>query len=294
MPRLLDLLSELGVHGTFFFCHGPDRSGRAIVNVLRQRGFLRKMIRTRALRMYGLRTALSGTLLPSPVIGARLGDVMRRARDEGHDVGLHGWDHRRWQDGLERLHDDEVAAEVSRAVESHARILGEPPRAFAAPGWMIDDRALLELERHDFDWTSSTRFGPPFFPVVDERPARMLEVPSTGPCPEEAMTRGGGEPLFPAALGEAGGGPEARRTHVYPAHAEVEGGILLAPFRSWLRERLAEGIGFVKLRSVVDEALAGDTAIIPRRRIERVTVTGRPALVSSGYPELAGESATPC
>ena len=48
VPRLLRALNEAGVTATFFVAMGPDNSGRAIVRVLRNPGFLKKMRRTRA------------------------------------------------------------------------------------------------------------------------------------------------------------------------------------------------------------------------------------------------------
>ena len=69
VPRLLDVLADAGVRATFYFAMGPDRSGLAVLNALRP-GFLRKMGRTGALQVYGWRTVLSGTLLPSRPIAA--------------------------------------------------------------------------------------------------------------------------------------------------------------------------------------------------------------------------------
>ena len=65
VPRLLRALTDLDVTATFLIAMGPDNAGRAIVRVLKNPGFLKKMRRTRAVSMYGLRTVLSGTLLPA-------------------------------------------------------------------------------------------------------------------------------------------------------------------------------------------------------------------------------------
>ena len=78
LPRLLDLFRDLDIRATFFFTYGPDCSGQAIWKCLRPGGFLRKMLRSRALRLYGWRTVLSGTLLPAPRIGQRCEPVLRQ------------------------------------------------------------------------------------------------------------------------------------------------------------------------------------------------------------------------
>src|SRR4029079_11768611 len=99
VPRLLDVMREEGVKATFYLSMGPDRSGLAVLNALRP-GFLRKMTRTGAARVYGLRTVLSGTLLPSRPIATAFPEIARRVRDEGHETGVHAWDHRKWQGRL--------------------------------------------------------------------------------------------------------------------------------------------------------------------------------------------------
>src|SRR5439155_9400430 len=66
IPRLLRLFEELGIRATFFFSLGPDRSGRAILRVFTRKGFLAKMLRSRAPSLYPMRTLLSGTILPAP------------------------------------------------------------------------------------------------------------------------------------------------------------------------------------------------------------------------------------
>src|SRR5258708_30708895 len=71
VPALLADLAAAGVRASFFFTLGPDNSGRAVLRVFRKRGFLGKMLRTNAARMYGWRTALYGPLLPAPELRRR-------------------------------------------------------------------------------------------------------------------------------------------------------------------------------------------------------------------------------
>ena len=77
VPRLAAMLKREGITASFYITMGPDNSGRAIIRVIRNRGFLSKMFRTKAVSMYGLRTVLSGTLLPSRPIALAYPEVMR-------------------------------------------------------------------------------------------------------------------------------------------------------------------------------------------------------------------------
>ena len=159
VPRLLELFGRRGVPATFFFTLGPDRSGLAVRRAFTRRGFVSKMVRSRGLALYGWRTALSGTLLPARPIGKRCEVQMRAVLADGHEAGVHGWDHVRWQDQLERMSDREVYEESGRAHAEYVRIFGAPARSSAAPGWAADARSLAAQEERDLLYASDTRGG---------------------------------------------------------------------------------------------------------------------------------------
>jgi len=115
IPRLLEMFAARGIRATFFFTLGPDRSGVAVRRVFTRKGFLRKMIRSRAPALYGWRTMLYGTLLPAPMIGRRGEVAIRAAGAAGHETGVHGWDHVGWHDRLDRMSAAEVAGEYGSA-----------------------------------------------------------------------------------------------------------------------------------------------------------------------------------
>jgi len=97
VPRLVELLQQYQAGATFLFSLGPDHTGRAIKRVFRK-GFLQKVARTSVVEHYGIRTLLYGTVLPGPDIGKREAGLMRSVRDAGFEVGIHTWDHIKWQD----------------------------------------------------------------------------------------------------------------------------------------------------------------------------------------------------
>ena len=131
VPNLLRLLDRHGVRASFFVALGPDTSGRAIVRAFRP-GFLAKMRRTSAIRTYGLRTILSGTLLP-PRHMARLAPTLRAVIAAGHELAIHGYDHRRWQDRLHRM-DEGSGARGDRPGRDHLpEVTGRAPGASGRP-----------------------------------------------------------------------------------------------------------------------------------------------------------------
>ena len=112
--RLADLLERVGVKATFLFSLGPDHTGRAIRRAFR-RGFLGKVKRTSVLEHYGVKTLMYGVLLPGPQIGVRCAEEMRDIAQRGFEVGVHTWDHVRWQDGVAKASEPWTRRELTRA-----------------------------------------------------------------------------------------------------------------------------------------------------------------------------------
>src|SRR5690349_22121135 len=114
VPRLAALFERLDVRATFLFSLGPDHTGRAVKRAFR-RGFMGKVRRTSVLKHYGLKTVLYGTLLPGPHIGRRGAAVMRGVDAQGFEVGVHTYDHIKWQDGVARADEPWTRRELTLA-----------------------------------------------------------------------------------------------------------------------------------------------------------------------------------
>ncbi|HKD17082.1 MAG TPA: polysaccharide deacetylase family protein [Thermoanaerobaculia bacterium] len=285
VPRLVEILAARGIRATFYFTLGPDRSGLAIRRIFTRRGFLSKMIRSRAPSLYGWRTMLYGTLLPAPRIGARSGDALRAAAQAGHETGVHGWDHVGWHDGLDRMSREKIARDYGAAHAEYLRILGVPARSSAAPGWTANARSLEVQEERALLHTSDTRGGPPFFPSADGRTFRTLEVPTTLPTLDETLA-------WPELSGDDDQRAFFRKavhgTEVHTIHAEVEGRSKAALFSAILDDWAAGGVAFVTLSEIARETL-GRRDQIPVREISRTRLPGRGGEVTTGWPEARPE-----
>ncbi len=275
VPAMLDDLAAAGVKASFYFTLGPDRSGLAVLRVFTKPGFLKKMLRTYAARMYGIRTALYGTLLPAPRIGERCEPMLRRCLDEGHEVGLHAWDHVTWQDRLDRLSRAKVELLVDRGISAFAAVFGRKPLGFAAPAWYMTDDAFEILEARGFEYLSVSRGAePPFFPSVRGRTLRALEIPTTLPTLDEDLGRDGITPENYVERLVSRYRPGA--DEVLTVHAETEGLAYRALFRRLLERHRELGIATLPLADLVREARVG----APVRRIELGTIPGRSGRVA--------------
>jgi len=260
VPALLSVLERAGVRATFFLSFGPDNSGQAVWRLLGSPRFLFKMVRTNAPGLYGVRTALYGTLLPAPMIAQAFPALCRRIEEAGHEVEFHAWDHRAWQDRLPRRDEGWIRDWVDRGLLAYAACLGHPPRAFGAPGWVLTPQAVKVLAGYPWRYLSCTRAPEPF--VIEG--TAVPEIPSDLPCLEEAGGPSGLEKIL-AALA-------AGDFHVLPVHAEAEGGPWKEAFVRILGAALAQGFRVAPLSELAARA-AGRP--LERRPFRTVLLKGR-------------------
>ena len=134
VPRLVEMLQRHEAGATFLFSLGPDHTGRAIKRALRP-GFMQKVGRTSVVSHYGIRTLLYGTLLPGPDIGKRCAKILTKVRDDGFEVGIHTWDHVKWQDGVADADAKWTTWQMSLAAARFLEVFGETATVHGAAGW---------------------------------------------------------------------------------------------------------------------------------------------------------------
>jgi undecaprenyl phosphate-alpha-L-ara4FN deformylase len=270
VPRLVDALKRFEAQATFFFSLGPDHTGRAIKRVFRP-GFVGKVSRTSVVEHYGIKTLLYGTLLPGPDIGRRCADIMRSVRDAGFEVGIHCFDHIRWQDHVANEDADWTQREMQRAVDRFIDIFNEPPKAHAAAGWQMNRHALRLTQRLGFEYSSDTRGNCPFIPTVNAEIIACPQLPTTLPTLDELLNADGvtEETLVAHLLQLTEQAPSTG--HVFTLHAELEGGKLLPVFEQLLDGWKKQGYELVSLRQYF-EGLEG---ILPKGEVVMREVAGR-------------------
>ncbi|MBV8879281.1 MAG: polysaccharide deacetylase family protein [Planctomycetaceae bacterium] len=262
VPGVLEVLKRAKARATFYVTFGPDASGLALLKLLNPK-FALKMFRTKAASTYGLATAFYGTLLPSPLVGSGLPELVRRIRDEGHEVGVHGWDHRRWQDRLPKYDSARLKDEFARMIDTYKAILGAPPASFAAPAWLLT-KDLFDLEQQaGLRFGSDTRGRAPFRPVFDGREGVVPQYPVTLPTLDECLGRQSPEEFVEDSLREAAKQPDYA---CFTAHAESEGMAYKGVLETFLA-KLQRPVG------PLGELLPGD---LPRGTVVMGRVPGRP------------------
>jgi undecaprenyl phosphate-alpha-L-ara4FN deformylase len=280
VPRLTALFKKLGVEATFYFSVGPDHTGRALRRVFRK-GFAQKVARTSVLKHYGLKTLLYGVLLPGPDIGLKAGGVMRGVHERGFEVGLHTYDHVRWQDYVAGASEAWTRIEFERGMNAFKRVFGFYPKSHAAAGWQINAHAL-ELEReYGLHYASDTRGITPFWPMIEGKRSSCPQLPTTLPTFDELLGRDGVDETTIAdavfRLSEKGAAASAGQLQVFTLHAELEGMLLLNSFESLLTKWLTAGVTLARMETIHQRAI--QTAL-PDQTVILGEVPGRSGLLA--------------
>jgi undecaprenyl phosphate-alpha-L-ara4FN deformylase len=272
VPRLLALFRQYTVPASFFIAFGPDNSGKAIRRIFKP-GFLHKMWRTNALRLYGVKTLLCGTLLPSPIIGDMAPELLQAVIDDGHELGIHGYDHVLWQDRLQRLKEADIANEIERAMASYVKTLKIAPQSFAAPGWQATPASLAVQDRQRFLYCSDTRGEFPYLPRMQGQTYQTLQIPTTLPTLDEVLGLDGvrGERVNAVFLSQL----RSDRLNVHTIHAEVEGRNHLDLLASLLRDLEVQGVTYVQLCDVAAALVQQGLDHLPRAAIHSRAIPGR-------------------
>ncbi len=279
VPRLVELFRSRGVNATFLFSLGPDHTGRAIKQVLRNRFMKKGAMRER----YDLKTLLYGTLLPGPDIGLRCADLLRSVEAAGFEVGVRAWDATHWQNGIAQADAEWTKQALDQAAERFRQIFGHPAQTHGAAGWQMSRIAYRLEQRMGFSYASDTRGSQPFWPIVEGEPLRCLQIPTTLPTLDELLDTGDAtvESMDSKLLRATEVEPEYG--HVFTLRAELEG-------RQWLpaMERLLDGWAEQGYRMICLGELFGmlDTSSLPYHMVELGSLQGGGSFSTQGasYP----------
>lgn len=273
VPRLCALLKERGIRASWFFSCGPDNMGRHIWRLL-QPQFLAKMLRSNAPSLYGWDILLRGTLWPGPKIARGNARVLAEVAEDGHEIGVHAWDHRAWQAYVPRAGKSTVDRWTRFAFDALLDATGQAPTCAASPGWRTTKSVLRSRESFPFLYASDCRGTSIFRPMLDERVLATPQIPNTLPTYDEVIGQNGVDDSNYNKFLISQIAPDA--LNVLTIHAEVEGIARFEMFEDFLRRCDEFGITFVPL----GELLPKNIEELPTARIVRQVIEGREGWVA--------------
>ncbi len=276
VPALLELFERFGVEATFLFSVGPDNTGRAIRRVFRK-GFLQKVGRTSVVSHYGLRTLMNGVVKPGPHIGKKAGHIMREVAAAGHEVGIHCYDHVRWQDFVAEKDLDWTRREMEKAHEAFKQAVLAEPQTIGAAGWQLNPHVIALEQQMGFKYASDVRGCGPFFPQMNAIQSSCMQLPTTLPTLDEIIGSDGinsvncWETILKKSQEPLPNG------HVYTLHAELEGLKLKPAMEKLLGQWKDSGFEFVTLNQLYASL---DHAVVPVQEVSWGELEGRSGLLA--------------
>ncbi len=197
---------------------------------------------------------------------------MKRAIAEGHEVGIHCYDHVLWQDYVMNKDADWTRREMMRAWEAYLCACEVPPATIGAAGWQLNKFVLQLEEELGFRYASDVRGFYPFYPSMEGVRSNCVQIPTTLPTLDEILgVNGIEESNCWQHILELSHKP-LPQGHVFTLHAELEGMKLLSTMTRLLKEWQSAGF---QIQTLGDIFASLDPETLPQNSIIFSEVNGR-------------------
>jgi undecaprenyl phosphate-alpha-L-ara4FN deformylase len=187
VPYLLDLFKKRNMRVTFYVTMGPDgfrqHSNRLGSASYRKR--IRRMNPMRMIKAFGPVYLARQALGFRGTVGLSQPNVLRRVVAEGHELGVHGFDHYWWAENVFEADRNALKEDMDRGLNALKRSTGHDASAWASPNWRCSAASLNLLDEYGFPYGADTRGRSPFVPEVAGYSGRKPQLPISLPCLHE-------------------------------------------------------------------------------------------------------------
>jgi undecaprenyl phosphate-alpha-L-ara4FN deformylase len=254
VPTLCSILEKNKIKATFYFSVGPDNMGRNLWRLLKP-AFLIKMLRSNAASLYGWNIIFMGTFWSGPEIGKNKKAIsaIKQASENGHEIGLHAWDHFSWQADVEKWSPERIYQELQQAYSKIREITGSVPKCSASPGWRATEEVLLQKEKFNFKHNSDCRGEGTFYPIINGEKLITPQIAQNLPTYDELInseniTSENYNTHIIKLIKKS-----KTLTNVLTIHAEVEGISCSEMFENFLLMAKKQNISFVPVKDIISK-----------------------------------------
>lgn len=146
IPRLLDLLKKYNLKASFYVTMGGEAN---ILEIIKYRRKI-KSASERKVKVWSLLDKLRMILFPIDFVKSNK-KILERIISEGHELGVHGWKHRAWTRGLDKI---DIYEHLVKSNKKYIKLFGKRPESFCAPGFNVNSKVVSCLEREGFRFMS--------------------------------------------------------------------------------------------------------------------------------------------
>jgi len=139
ISKFLDLAKKYDIKASFYVTMGGEPN---ILDILKYRGKL-KSAGERKIKIWSFKEKLRILLFPRDFV-TRNKKILQRVIEEGHDLGIHGWKHRAWTRGLDKIN---IGKHLNLAIRKYYKIFRKKPKSFCAPTFNTNTKIVDLLEQ---------------------------------------------------------------------------------------------------------------------------------------------------
>lgn len=258
VPRLVNLFKKYDIPASFFFCFGPDNTGKRIHRIFKPNSF-RKTSLLQAVRTYGINALLYGTVIHPPLIAQSNEKILKQVKDAGFEVGIGAYDPFEWEDFSMEMSGEDVIRDYEKAIIEFKNIFDASPHSIASPAWQTNVYNLQMYDDLNLLYSSDTRGGTPFFPVLNDQSFRTLQIPTTLNTLEELLAKNY------SSLGKINDyyldNLQADHINVHTLYAKIEGMSRFNLLEDLIQKLKVKNVEFISLETVAKNYLKNKTKI---------------------------------
>jgi len=146
LPNLLNLLKKYNLIASFYIPMGGESN---LIDFLKYSGKINSA-GERKIKLWSLKEKLRMIFFSRDFVEINK-KLLKRILNEGHELGLHGWKHREWTRGLNKIN---INKRIKQSKVKYLKLFGKPPISFASPGFNTNQKVLNFLKRNDIKFIS--------------------------------------------------------------------------------------------------------------------------------------------
>ncbi len=152
LPRILNLLRKYGIKASFYLVMGGESN---LFDILKYR---RNLPGERKIKVFSKKELIRMVILPRDFVKENR-KLLNRILEEGHELGIHGWKHRAWTRGLEKIN---IERQINLSVKRYYSFFGIKPISFCSPAFRINKKVVDILDKKGFKVISDLKGDKPF------------------------------------------------------------------------------------------------------------------------------------